>query len=833
MIAVASDRGRVAGASRRSALIREPIGPDDTPPTCGVDDRTRGADELTWGDLICAAPLSPVVSLHETAQIIQEATQCGASGETDSPANPLPERLTAAIDGVVRSYVSGEQDSRRALSSVLGSLAGETGRGFLINGLHGSGKSHLLCVLALLSAVPEAWTSFIGSHPEYEALSHRFRSGPILAVTVSLEAHRAGCEDLEDIVFAAAEAALERFEEGQSSCLSAAAFALSLAETHLLPLYQDQFGGWLEDRCGGLGEWRSLGRNDPAAAAGLAQEFSREAGIPLEWHEPRRERLRRLLEISRRCGQRGVVILLDEVSLYLAGKPREQFYGDVSFLQFLGQQSAYFPLWIVGAVQRGLEETGDIDAETLRKLKDRYVWDLSLSMAQICQVLRERVVHRKDGPGFAALIRHLRESRTGSHGGGNGSLERDASDELTECYPLDPLALECLAAASGRFFSKTRSVVEFVQHVVREGSRRKASDLVGPDEVFVRFWPAAADYPELAPAAAAYRHYRQNISKTVPDDPEYALRLLGVLAALSLAGIRRTVQEVVVSLGPAGCTKRGPVEPPECCSVPGAGERVERSAVPQGLPSVMRAHDILERLRHDEGYVDVARGASPGDDVYFLDPAYDVARIVRRRIAVCSGGIQAGDSRVREAAYLAADAALPLSSLGRGVQVEVEWLTARHSVSIARRDLRQWSAAEASAEIDWLCDPRQPETLRLFVGELCDPQAQRHGFLQALRQTPESRWRIGITAWLPRGLRPEEQHLLRNYAAFRLVIEDPTLRLTAIGRQVLEKLRAEQPERDRTARDVVLSAYSGGELIGAEGILATSADLCRRALSLE
>lgn len=89
------------------------------------------------------------------------------------------------------------------LKAVLESLCRKEGRGILLKGHFGSGKSHFLSLLSLLVKRPETWRFILEQEPGLEELRQRISGRPpLLAVEVSLVRHRAA-EYLEDIVVGA------------------------------------------------------------------------------------------------------------------------------------------------------------------------------------------------------------------------------------------------------------------------------------------------------------------------------------------------------------------------------------------------------------------------------------------------------------------------------------------------------------------------------------------------------------------------------------------------------------------------------------------------------
>ncbi|MDQ2731291.1 MAG: hypothetical protein M3Y56_06505, partial [Armatimonadota bacterium] len=472
-------------------------------------------------------------------------------------------------------------------------------------------------------------------------------------------------------------------------------------------------------------------------------------------------------------------------------------------LQFMGQMSRFYPLWVVAALQRGMEEVGDIDADTLHKLKDRYVWDLTLSMAQIRQVIGQKLVRQRDPDRFRSFVETLWQERAAA-----GLAPGLDPEELAEIYPFHPVALECLIEASSRFFSKTRSVIQFTLRMVEEGREEPATDLVGPDRVFDHFWLAVMENPELRPTHEACAYYEREISAICPQDPAYALRLVRGLAALALAGLRKTVRELVSAM------------PPPQDSNPASADAL--------------AHSILETLRRSGGYVDVSRGETDSLDVYYFDAGYDIVRAVRRRLASFTADMDEEDGRIRSFALLAAsDASLPLASLDTPLRVEVEWLTVRYTALVRTQDLAGWTGEMARQELVWLEDPTQAESLCVLIAPLGDPAGQRDRWAAVAQTLPEDRWRSALVAWLPRPLRPDESRVLKEYGAYCLLIEDPTLRTHGLGRQVLSRLRGDRAGRDLEARSIVRSAYAEGELLGVGHSIADGRDLKAHAGRLE
>jgi len=239
-----------------------------------------------------------------------------------------------AQDGLrfyVERYFLTQIQNRQAFETLLSSLSRHDGggQGFWVQGVYGSGKSHLLAVLDLLMGFPAARRCFAESHPDLAERVRGLEAGwGLWAVPVALEEHRAE-EALEDIV-------ARRFGE-------------------------------------------TLKRKDG------------EAVLPSE----RRERLAAMQEAAASQGCRGLVILLDELSPFLAGKSKAGLYNDASYLQFLGQRTRLFPLWVVVTLSRPFQEF-ELDGDLMAKMRDRFSGGIALTIEHLREILSKKLLERDE-----------------------------------------------------------------------------------------------------------------------------------------------------------------------------------------------------------------------------------------------------------------------------------------------------------------------------------------------------------------------------------------------------------------------------------------------------
>jgi hypothetical protein len=141
------------------------------------------------------------------------------------------------------------------------------------------------------------------------------------------------------------------------------------------------------------------------------QELSGQLGRPFEGAETRHETFREIRTCMRALGFSGLVLLVDELSEFLRSKSEAHAYNeDIRFLQYLGEETSSFPLWIVASLQEWIEETGEINQDTFNKIKDRYPVRITLGRSHIEELVSHRLIRRREGGGeeIKKIYRDLR-----------------------------------------------------------------------------------------------------------------------------------------------------------------------------------------------------------------------------------------------------------------------------------------------------------------------------------------------------------------------------------------------------------------------------------------
>jgi hypothetical protein len=209
------------------------------------------------GDLIEVARAPVVVSLSDVEGLRGRLGEGGGADEARS---------------LLAGYSLAEPETRAAFEAITRSLARDEARGdaFLISGVYGSGKSHLLAAVTLLVGHPrESWPHFLSSHPGYDRVAARF-GGPRLVVAVPLDEY-SQTVPLEHIVLSRVEIELAR-RHGVRVALTEESHLLDLVERYVVP----QVGDSLDEAAGE--SWRALRERDTAEAARVALEFITSTG---------------------------------------------------------------------------------------------------------------------------------------------------------------------------------------------------------------------------------------------------------------------------------------------------------------------------------------------------------------------------------------------------------------------------------------------------------------------------------------------------------------------------------------------------------------------------
>ncbi len=557
-------------------------------------------EHLRIQDLIDVPEVQTVIELSETRDL--------------DPDDPHGRR---ALEQLAHTFIITE-DIREILLILLESLTRKNGKGFFIIGNYGSGKSHLLSVLALLARHSWAWNTMAGRpQEEINRYASALTSRKLMPVLIPLTEFNRDLS-LEEIIWGSTEvsAALA----GVPLTLSHSQRFLSLFEKYILPVHNKEFQNFLKRRIGDEYTWDRIRREDPGSAHTLIHQFlsSRGETIPFSVNPNRKSVVRELTEAIKQSGWDGLVLILDELSEFLKSKSDHQALNeDARFLQFLGESATHFPIWVFAALQEGIERTGDIHESVYKKIKDRYHRPLRLTTRHLKELVSRRLIERKS----EEAIHRIREifDRV------QQSFNRIAMsrDEFTQIYPIHPETLELLDKNSD-LFSQRRGIVDFLTTQIRGKPESRitgimhlpADHLLTPDVIFDHFKDRLAESPVFS---RYYRLYENHFLSRLPhvfteeSDRVCAEKIIKILTLLAVSPIleTRTVRELANMVL----------------------YRVMDPSLPAGSLNYDYFHEnILKVIYQQIGHLQVQPGDTPLENIYSLDLKTDLAETVEHEI---------------------------------------------------------------------------------------------------------------------------------------------------------------------------------------------------------
>lgn len=663
--------------------------------------------------------------------------------------SPEDERIGAFTGG----FLGVDDRSRMALDILLRAVAGseaasqntaQGGGAFFLNGVFGSGKSHLLGVLALLTE-HAGHRAFRESHPALAPLLGRLLGRKYLGVHFALDDYAPAQWSLEEVA-------------------------------------------WREI---GL-EWerRNLGQ-PPVAAPDLS----------------RREQWAELGEHLRSVGLEGLLLCVDELSLFLSARPHAGLQSDAAFLQFVGQRARLageWPLCVACALQKTVDDIGGIETYSLHQIRDRYT-TLQLSLAHVPTLIERRLLRIEDVDARDKVARDTWEQILEAL----PRFEGDA-DEWRRLMPFHPPAVALLEAIVSRFLSRTRSAALFCAQSLENKADSPATTRIGLSELFDYLWPEIEEHLELRPLAEVRRSWEADIIEIAGQASDVPLlrRLMHGLLLFKVAGFAPDVAQITHALALD------------------AGLREGNYAFVQVL---------LERIRARGGHLAVERRApgEDGGDRWTIDAGLKTAEVARRALRGLIEQLPPGDERLsRHAIECCRSSLLPLHHAREVRSQAITWKNAPRSVA-----WRLWSGEDA--EIEWaanrvaaLAQPGQADDWLLLVAPPFGRLEPAREALDALSaslgrgaRSKAERWRERVALWMPRQPLDEEWQRAREAAAGALLRQDPQMLDNRRGRAILHHVAQEQEPREALLERVCVRLLREGEIIAGDGAAIEAGDL--------
>ncbi len=740
------------------------------------------------------------------AEVVTIELAAGSFELTDAAAlrrralGEMDEESAGELRRVLAAYSSEDQEAATSLLTVLESVTGDDGKGdaFLVTGPAGSGKTHLLGTLLLLAGADAARRDLARRDDEFTApLRALHDAAPLLLVPVPLNEHRGRDELLEDIVFERTEIELRRPPCNLQVPLSQHAYALELIERYVAPRYEEELDQYVAEHQDGIGSWAELREVDEEAAVRVGYQFAQTMDYPLDFRQSRVERMARLLEVV--DGERisGVLYLIDDLGHFLASADEKAMQGDCVFLEFLAHRGKIAPIWTVGALEVPLREIPGIDPQVARRISDMFSPGLALSTAHMRHVTRTMVRPASEEQNLSEAIAATYQAYQDALGTPSFSLE-----ELTDSYPLDPLAAHCAEAMSSRLLGRADGLLTVMQKLTESGELEQRAQVqpVTLDRVLDLLLPQLRSYAEAASyVGEALEYYERNAAQVAPANPELLRRVARILVGLRLANLW---------LGPTAIR--------EALGLTAAGEAAAEGQV---------VSDVLEAARLRGSFVEVRRGRQESEDVYYVEMRTAVTQALRERLAAARERLREDDPALMQCAAAHAGAALPLAELSETQTLEVRWRNTSRCLGVSCENLLALTALELDQQVQEISDTATVHDAHLYVAHLVQSRAQRSRWQELASGLMGGRWSAGVLAWVPRPLAQRELDVLLDCTACRALLQQERQAAAEQEAGLIQGLEEEESRLGAQVRDLVRAAYYEGTILSAFGEALHSEDL--------
>lgn len=689
------------------------------------------------GDLIEVRRFPAVVQAADVRDL-RVSFRRGRSSNNDASSD--------ALHDFIGGYIGFDERARHAVDVCVRSLAGGQGGGFFFNGVFGSGKSHLLGLLALLCD-GLGHETFAATHNHLAPALQNFV--PRLTIYFSLDEYSAQEFSLEEIF-------------------------------------------WREVR----GEWQRRGF--------AADELQIPAGTS------RGEAFAALEDLLAARELDGLAVFVDELSLFLSGREHRALQNDAAFLQFLGQRArrnrtaASTPVWVFAALQKTVEDIGDLDAYVLSQIRDRFT-TLPLSLAHLPSLIERRLIVRRQaqalqqlcGDTYERLLRALPRLDFGR-------------EEWQRLYPFHPATVALLEQVSSRYGSRTRSAAVFCAQAVQPGN--DAAQRVLADALFDHFEPELQRHPDLKPLQTVWNNWLDNEAEIARDRSE-AATMRALMKALLLWKIAGAAPSVVQLANAVALDAR----------LPGDG-------------NYEYCQILLEKMRTQGSGIALERREGEFTNRYTIDAGARVGEMARRFTHNVLHTLPPHDSRIATyVMHCCRHEALPLSSLQHAPSMQVMWRNVSRGVRIQLLTTPPTSETLAN-QLAMLASLGQTDDWLLCIAPPFGEDSERESLSESWRnaareamQTPhDARWRGALVWWLPRAASADEWQQAREATAQHLLTHDPQLQDNRRGRAVLEHLKNGLPEREASLGRIALRTLHEGTISTGSGAVIDASDLAGR-----
>jgi hypothetical protein len=485
----------------------------------------------------------------------------------------------------------------------------------------------------------------------------------------------------------------------------------------------------------------------------IFRELSLRMGRSFEGKESRKETFEEIRKAMVRLGFSGLVLLVDELSEFLRSKADAHAYReDIRFLQYLGEEASFFPLWVVASLQEWIEETGEISQDAFNKIKDRYPIRLTLGRAHIEELVSHRLIRHRQGAQeeIRKIFQNLRSYFP--------SFPVDEK-RFMKLYPVHPATITLLDRLKP-LFSEHRGIVDFIHYRLKGDVERgiptfldrPAQELLGPSAIFDHFLHRIREMTETQPyVEKGFEYYREEIPQIFkdPDQERVALEAVKLLILFAISPVEtkytaRHMAEMVLF----------------------------RVTELDGQTNYQYFRDILSRLVKETSFLVVSPGKDPLEDRISIDLRVDLSAILRRKIRQGVSEIFPGDRRLFQRLLpLAESSHIPFAGWAEQGQQKVStlWEYTRRNGLLLLRQIDEIPLAELEnlAE-EWT---QVEDDFFLIVGTTHGVERQyehlRRNLLPALKEKCPGTFLF----WVPAAVGEEEEGGMKELLAVLLLQE--------------------------------------------------------------
>lgn len=360
---------------------------------------------------------------------------------------------------------------------ILDRIHRKQGRGFFITGLYGSGKTIFMAWLSAIFTEPTLRKQFLDVKPEWgmdTLASRKF-------LTINFTAIEVPDQTLEEAFWHSVTDHLRKLSPPVTATLSNTDAYLETFFKRTASGTKSDVEGWIQDNY--ILTLEKLKQYDKEYQKNIIEQAVAALNIQLVQDRTTvTEKVKKLVDISKKQGYEGVSVFIDELYLHLI-QSDEHFNRGTAFLGQLAEAglAGEQPFWIFGAVQEEIQNIARqagraYDAELMGKLSGQSgrFQSINIPVTQFHRIYNHRLFREnsKCVNKLADLFKdelqpHFRGTFTDFFKRYFREREpvKDESKHFAEVYPMHPFALYCLTAITNRG-GRSRGALGFVQEFI-------------------------------------------------------------------------------------------------------------------------------------------------------------------------------------------------------------------------------------------------------------------------------------------------------------------------------------------------------------------------------